>query len=180
MRIFALIKVTWLQTLGLGILTLADDALLLAAHTASKQLKLYSLKIDWHMQKPGETAPNPATLSLQHLITLDICVPSFNGPDSAGGAPLATTRELEMSHLKLLPRPPDPPDETNAVPIVLGVFSRFSDVVTDASLSYSVISRWELREEKATVDSSFTKINTKKINPSELKVLPYCWVEVAC
>ena len=140
-------------------------------HTVSKQLKLCILKVDWQIPKTGEAAPGPATLSLHHLSTLDICAPSFTGPDFVDTAPDHRPRELELSHLKLLPRPPD--DESSAVPAVLGIFSCFPGIATDGSTFYNVISRWELREEKGVIDPSFTKLSTKKTTSNELKVLEH-------
>lgn len=75
-----------------------------------------------------------------------------------------------MSHLKLLPHPPDVQRDGSMVPTVLAVFSHFSGIVTDSSSCFSVFSRWELREEKPTVDASFAQLSTKKLTTSEFKV----------
>ena len=96
-----------------------------------------------------------------------MCRPSFNVPDFTGVSLHDQREDLELSHLKLLPHPPD---DVSAVPIILGVFSHISGMVTGVSSVQSLISRWELREEKPTIDASFTTLSTKKSSSIELKV----------
>ena len=120
------------------------------------------------MTKPNQPPADTATLSIQHLTTLELHGPIV--PATIMATTTEQSRELQLSHLRLLPRPLDAKDDPSVVPTVLGVYTYFSEQTAASNMTYSLLSRWELREEKPSVDSSFASLSTKKSTSTELKV----------
>ena len=156
----------------------ADDALLLVVHTVARQLRLYSLNIDWQAAKSGEQALNIPTLSFQHLTTTDVCAPDL---DTAEDMPQMfmsmSSPELELSHLKIIPRRPEIRPENTTQPTILAVFSHLPNLYSATEMRdipYSVLSRWELREEKPSLDPNFGQLSSKKAGVNDPKVWIYC------
>jgi hypothetical protein len=101
-----------------------DDTLLLAVHTANKQLRLYTVRIDWQASKTSETQSITPSISLIHLTCLDVCAPLID--ESPHTISSLQNNEFELSHLMLIPRSPTTPGQPNtSSPIVLCCFFAF-------------------------------------------------------
>jgi hypothetical protein len=143
-------------------LSLVDDTLLLAVCTYNKQIRLYTLKINWQVTKQGEQVQLNPTIDCQHIAVLDSCTPHHD-PAMAYSVP------VELSGLHVIPRGLD----TNSLPLVLAVFTSLppqAGTGSGTASTYTILSRWELRDEVPTLDTSFLQLGSKKSGAAELKV----------
>ena len=63
-------------------------------------------------------------------------------------------------------------------PCILAGFTAMPARPAISDTSYTIISRWELREETPVLDVSFSQLGSKKSGASELKVNPVVLLEV--
>ena len=150
-----------------------DDTILILVHTASRQLRLHRLTIDWHQPNAGGSG-NPAsqlpTFSIQHLKTVDYCCPITGESDPDSNFLMTPSSDAQLSHLEILPRP-EIRNKDDSYPTIVAAFSYLAPLnyYHNSELreeAFSVISRWELRNEKTTLHSSFDTLASKKVNSS--------------
>ena len=126
------------------------------------------------MPKPGEQSSNMPILSFQHLTMIDICTPSpetINDPSQMFMS--SSLSELELLHLEIIPRRPETRPDNNTVPVIVAVFSYLSHAYSGneiREMPYSILSRWDLHEEKPVLNSAFTQLGLKKSISHDLKV----------
>ena len=138
----------------------ADDHVLLAAHTASRKVRLYSIKINWNQAAPTHPPIGPPNLSSQHLTTIDFCHPSI---DSHWSWPAP-----ELIRLDIIPR--SYIDKTASVhPIVLATFIERDGDMNELP-TRTILSRWQLQDDQAAIDRSFLQLSAKRGASNELKV----------
>ena len=147
--------------------------MLVAIHTASKQLQIFVMKIDWQMPKTPEPPSNPPTISLQHVTSLDMCAPSLSRELEPSLPSMSNPlQEPELSHLMFVSRPnPASNDQKDSTPVIFGIFSPGLTSIAGAQEAHTIVARWELREEKAVIDESFSQLNTRKPSSSNPKVI---------
>ena len=135
------------------------------------------MKIDWQSNKTTEQQPAAQPIiSIQHVAMVDYCAPSMESIGSQSSIfMIAPVPEPELSHLELIPRKPETRPGRKTLPIALAIFSHVPNVLAGEirESSYSILTRWELVEEKPNLDPTFTQLVTKNAPGTELKV----WVQ---
>ena len=148
--------------------------MLLVVTTVAKQLRLYSMKIDWQNKSTEQQHTNLPVISTQHLTTVDFCAPSIEFVGSQSNMYMITpASEPELSHLELIPRKPENRSPRGTLPIILAVFSYVPGTLNGDEMSepsYSILARWELAEEKPSLDATFMELNSKNTAADEMKV----------
>ena len=154
-----------------------DRTTFLAVHTASKQVRLYSLRVQWPTQKPqGDQHLPPATLALEHLTSINVCAPfsvPLSGQFDAYGS---IGPPFELTHLDYIAPLPDPLDKGRlSKPRILAAFTPVLDYRTSDvhSLGQTIITMWDISEEAPHLDESFLELNSKKRVASALKMEYY-------
>lgn len=139
---------------------LLDDNILLVAHTESRRILLYSLKINWNQANPSQPPTHPPTIESQHLTTIDSCYPST---DSHWTLPLPSLAKLDIIPRSYMDK------NTTANPMIMATFME-RDTTDNRLPIRTILSRWELREEKPVIDPSFSSASAKNSSSTELKV----------
>lgn len=145
-----------------------DDVVLIAVHTFSKQIRLYSMKIDWRFPKPGEQSSFTPAIECQQLTVLESFCPMLDT------VMLSPSAEPELSHLHIVPRALGRPGALPSQPRIVVTFTSLANNNNNGDSSYSIVSSWELNEEVPVLDPSFSELEsnrkTKKASPTDLKV----------
>jgi hypothetical protein len=139
---------------------LVDENILLVAHTATNKILLYSLKINWGQASAGQTSSGVPAIESQHLTIIDSCHPTT---DSHWTMPPPSLAKLDI-----IPRSYMDKNATSN-PTIMATFVE-SDGTHNHTPIRTVLSRWELKEEKPTIDSSFLSASAKRAGGNELKV----------
>ena len=132
------------------------------------------MHIDWHQSKPNgdQRQQNPATIAVHHLSMIDLAVPSLDTTINQEDPYISVSAELELTQLRIIPQfmdtqsPPQPP-------LLVAIFtpmSALSDGDDMRRAPYSILSRWEVREEKPEIDTIFSQIGSKRLHSDNLKV----------
>ena len=137
-------------------------------------MRLYSVKVDWQIKSTEQQPANPPVIIIQHLAMVDHCAPSTESVGSQSNMfMIASAAEPEMSHLELIPRKPESRSGGRTSPIILAVFSHVPETLSGGQMRdspYSVFVRWELAEEKPSLDPTFTQLASKNAMGNDLKV----------
>ncbi|KAL9116271.1 MAG: hypothetical protein Q9187_007206, partial [Circinaria calcarea] len=135
-----------------------DDAILLLVYTSNKQLRLYRITIQWPQTNLGGQLPSGASLpslTIRHLKEVNDCFPMTVDNDHHSSFLLTPPSDAYLSHLELLPRGPELPALSNGF---------HSPELREES--FTVVSRWELRNEESTLHSSFDILASKRSGSS--------------
>ncbi|MCJ1388619.1 mediator complex subunit [Xylographa bjoerkii] len=149
------------------------DSLLLAVHTAGKQLRLYRAAIDWQQPTGKDQLASGPRISFQHLETIDDCCPMLDYITQNQETYILPSSEAQLSHLELLPQAADPRSKESASPTILATFSYLPNHYTDNEIReqpYTILSRWVMRNVESTLHTAFGSLTSKKSNsPVRLK-----------
>ncbi|KAH0544055.1 hypothetical protein FGG08_001673 [Glutinoglossum americanum] len=156
-----------------------DNSLLLAVHTASHQIRLYRININWNIptnQKPipQSQVPSTATLQISHVKVDDFCFPL--GPIEGKDVPQSQIGQndisrgdvsrAQLSHLEMIPPAPLPSKHSEpSYPIIMATFSYIPSPFEEPQQNvdtFSVIARWELRSTPQSLHPSFDKLGTRR------------------
>lgn len=86
---------------------------------------------------------------------------------SQSDAFLPSFGDAQISHLEILPGSPDLQDSTPTLPTIVAIFSYTPNHYNSSDLrdsAFSVISRWELKNEKPMLSPSFAQLTLKQPN----------------
>ena len=145
-----------------------DGGLLLATHAASKELRLYRVRVDF---------PN-TRFQIRHLKTVHECSPQDQDTGRLSATPVVSCR---LSHLEIIPAGPETHTRGPTNPFVLAVFSHAPGYYHEPNLQdepFSILSRWEYRNSKPHLHPSFEQLLSKKPGappPTDLSVSLKNW-----
>ncbi|MCJ1321765.1 mediator complex subunit [Xylographa vitiligo] len=143
------------------------DSLLLTVHTAGKQLRLYRATIDWQQSTGKDQIASGPKISFQHLETIDACCPMLDYTTQNQETYILPSSEAQLSHLELLPQAADPRSKESASPTILATFSYLPNQYSVTGVreqSYTILSRWVMRNVESTLHTVFGSLTSKKSN----------------
>lgn len=155
-------------------LSVADQTLLIAFATTTKQLRVIRVAIKWgnkpgpnekgQMPAPGQITVNP-TLMIVHLaVTNWMDAMPTNGSEYVSQASMSV-----LSHLEIIPPAPEglPAANQATLPTILTVRSYLPVSPSQFNQNIeSVVDRWELRETPQTIHSAFDPLNSRRAGSS--------------
>ena len=160
-----------------SLISLSGDSLLLTVHTAGKQLRLYRATIDWQQSTGKDQIASGPKISFQHLETIDACCPMLDYTTQNQETYILPSSEAQLSHLELLPQAADPRSKESASPTILATFSYLPNQYSVTGVreqSYTILSRWVMRNVESTLHTVFGSLTSKKSNsPVRIKVFPF-------
>lgn len=129
----------------------SDSTMLLATHSADKQLRLYRVGVDFQQMM----------FNIQHVKTINNCSPlDYEGSSSS-------SKPCQISHLEFIPPGPETRNREAKNAFILAVFSQENS--QDPTLHeepFSIISKWELHSTKPMLHPSFEQLTLKKSSAS--------------
>lgn len=136
-----------------------DSTMLLATHSADKQLRLYRIGVEFQQTR----------ISITHMQTINNCSPlDYDGSNSL-------TKACQISHLEFVPPGPETRNREAKDAFIIAVFSQ--DTSQEMSIlgeALSILSRWELNSVKPRLHPSFGQLTSKKPGTSTSSILPVC------
>ena len=158
------------------LMPLLGDSLLLVAHTAGKQLRLYRATIDWQLSTGKDQIASGPKIAFQHLETIDECCPMLDYTSQNQETYILPSSEAQLSHLELLPQAADLRSKESASPTILATFLYLPTLYSVNEVReqpYTILSRWVMRNVESTLHTAFGSLTSKKSNsPVRLKVRP--------
>ncbi|KAK8250509.1 mediator complex, subunit Med16 [Phyllosticta capitalensis] len=162
----------------------SENSILLAAHTVAGAIHVYRVKITWNAQpgKPG--TPILDVLPLKTELNCAVQVTDLGGGDAALGASAKITYPAKLTHLEFIPSGPETGPFEPSHPTILAIFAHTPPPITsimDQTQSqqppFSILSRWELHENRHNLVFGFESIKKRSHNSAErrevtLKRLP--------
>ena len=119
------------------------------------------------------------SLTVRHLKEINDCCPITVDNDHHSSFLMTPSPDAYLSHLELLPRGPDLPGKETTFPTIVAAFSylALSNGYESPGLrqeTFTVVSRWELRNEKSTLHPSFDILASKRSGSSSGTDLKVC------
>ena len=151
---------------------MSSGQLIIVIATASKQLKVIRVGIQWSPPQPGDKQAPPGSVTLspslkeRHLATSTWYQPF---PSESPLEPLMT----QLSHIEMLPPCHASQSSPDAPPLVLTVRSHIPSGGSLYNQVYqSIIDRWELVGEPQVLHDAFAQLSQKGGQTSQLPVSP--------
>ena len=147
-------------------------------------MRLYRIVIRWEHVTGASAAATQSSpsISVLHLKVIDDCFPIPTDSDPGNAFLMTPLPDAQLSHLDFIPRGPEFRNKTEILPTILAAYtySPPSNEYNSSELrhGFSIISRWELREEKGALHPAFQSLAHKKGSPSKAKDLKVILVEV--
>ncbi|KAF2238203.1 hypothetical protein EV356DRAFT_440443 [Viridothelium virens] len=173
------------RTLDLGIAKTCDDflthasfapdrdaKLLLVTHNISRQMQLFSVRLNWNEKKQvvrGQqftTGVDPV-MEASTLNTVAFFAPLQNNVDESSLASMTDLRDTslaQLTHLQLLPASFDLNWEQRTRPLLVAVFSHDGNTAHPSNAhqgDFNVMSQWELHNVQLTLHPTFKELNSK-------------------
>lgn len=139
--------------------SLLDSTMLLATHSADKQLRLYRVGVEFQQTR----------FNITHMQTINNCSPlDYDGSSSL-------TKACQISHLEFVPPGPETRNREAKDAFIIAVFSQdTSQGISIPGEASSILSRWELNSVKPRLHPSFEQLTSKKPGTSTSSILPVC------
>ncbi|MCJ1479591.1 mediator complex subunit [Lambiella insularis] len=144
------------------------ESLLLAVHTAGKQLRLYRVTIDWQQSTGKDQITSLPKVLFQHLDSVDECCPMLDDTSLEQGNFTLPSPEAKLSHLELLPQSTDVRTKEITPATVLVIFSHVASqysTVGAREQAHTILSRWVYRNVESTLHTAFGSLTSKKSGP---------------
>lgn len=139
------------------------DHLLLCTHDKARNLWLYKITINWNIAQiprghASVTIVNPS-LEIGHLAALQHVAAEHS--DTA-----------RLSHLRIVPTPPDVAEQGPLLPVVLAVFTHATsptDGTEQHQDTFSIVARWQVESTAPTLHESFAKLKPNSITVLQMQ-----------
>jgi hypothetical protein len=146
------------------------NALLLTTYSASKEIRVYLVQIQWNAPKnsPEVISPN---LMTSHVYTESHISPTItvNNPESLMDTENPTYVHLRLSHLEMVSVAPPTKHSDVSFPTIAAVFSELSvePQYTGQQSTFCVLKRWTLKPASPSMHPSINQLTSKgAIEPS--------------
>lgn len=121
-------------------------------------------------------------MSLHHLKIIDDCYPIPVDSDPGSAFLMTPLPDAQLSHLEFVPKGPETRGRSESLPVIIAAYT-YSPPSNDYNSSelregFSIISRWEVREEKGSLHPGFQSLAHKKGSPSKAKDLKVTLLEI--
>ena len=137
-----------------------------------KQVRLYSVRVNWSTKGPGDQSIPSASLSVHHITVLNVCAPQLSLPVGPYHPYEPMEPQMDLTHLEMVPALSAVLDKSQTSrPRIFAVFTPVMDEKSSQVHvpGQTVISLWEIREETPQIDESLLELASKKTTAGNLK-----------
>jgi mediator of RNA polymerase II transcription subunit 16, fungi type len=150
-----------------------DDSVLLAVHTASREVRLYRIVVNWNIEKASNKTstqlPSQASMTANRVQIVDLCYSTPpTSPDNIAFPNVGQDdiNKAKLTHLELISPLPQKERGEFTYPTIMTISSYMPDHSDIAQQPFSVISRWELRSATYKLDPVFGQLSKKSFQSS--------------